>query len=321
MQTAPRPEHSFGADVPLETSFERRRSERPGPALQGSLRRARVADRVGDPRQAPGDPPRARVPVRRRSSAHRRRAGRRQDVARQGHRAIGRRNVAPHPVHARPAAVRRHRRVGLGSRTRRLRVPARRRVRQRRAGRRDQPRVAQDPVRVARGDGGAAGHRRRADLRAAVVRSSSSRRRTRSSSKAPIPCPRRSSTVSCSGCASAIPTATPSSRSSTRRTRARSHPKSSSRSPTPKAVAEWSHALGRVHVTPELQGYIVDIVEATRHHRDLLLGVSPRGALGLATRGPRARGERRPFLRRPRRHQAARRRRCSSTGSCCRPRR
>jgi MoxR-like ATPase len=48
-----------------------------------------------------------------------------------------------------------------------------------------------------------------------------------------------------------------------------------------KAVAAWSHALGQVHVAPELQGYIVDIVEASRHHRDLLLGVSPRGALGL----------------------------------------
>jgi MoxR-like ATPase len=46
-------------------------------------------------------------------------------------------------------------------------------------------------------------------------------------------------------------------------------------------MASWSRALGRVHVAPELQGYIVDIVEATRHHRDLLLGVSPRGALGL----------------------------------------
>lgn len=47
------------------------------------------------------------------------------------------------------------------------------------------------------------------------------------------------------------------------------------------AVAGWSKALGRVHVTRELQGYIIDIVEASRHHRDLLLGVSPRGALGL----------------------------------------
>jgi MoxR-like ATPase len=47
------------------------------------------------------------------------------------------------------------------------------------------------------------------------------------------------------------------------------------------SIAQWSHVLGRVHVTPELQGYIIDIVEASRHHRDLLLGVSPRGALGL----------------------------------------
>jgi MoxR-like ATPase len=46
-------------------------------------------------------------------------------------------------------------------------------------------------------------------------------------------------------------------------------------------VATWSKALGQVHVAPELQGYIVDIVEASRHHRDLVLGVSPRGALGL----------------------------------------
>jgi MoxR-like ATPase len=47
------------------------------------------------------------------------------------------------------------------------------------------------------------------------------------------------------------------------------------------AVATWSKALGQVHVAPELQGYIIDIVEASRHHRDLVLGVSPRGALGL----------------------------------------
>jgi MoxR-like ATPase len=46
-------------------------------------------------------------------------------------------------------------------------------------------------------------------------------------------------------------------------------------------VAGWIRELGRIHVSPELQGYIVDIVEATRHHRDLMLGVSPRGALAL----------------------------------------
>src|SRR2546423_2892903 len=46
-------------------------------------------------------------------------------------------------------------------------------------------------------------------------------------------------------------------------------------------VAGWIHELGRIHVAAELQAYIVDIVEATRHHRDLMLGVSPRGALAL----------------------------------------
>ena len=42
----------------------------------------------------------------------------------------------------------------------------------------------------------------------------------------------------------------------------------------------WGEVI-RVHVATELQGYIVDVVEATRHHRDLMLGVSPRGALAL----------------------------------------
>src|SRR5262249_47119743 len=46
-------------------------------------------------------------------------------------------------------------------------------------------------------------------------------------------------------------------------------------------VAGWVQELGRIHVATELQGYIVDLVESTRHHRDLMLGVSPRGALAL----------------------------------------
>jgi MoxR-like ATPase len=49
----------------------------------------------------------------------------------------------------------------------------------------------------------------------------------------------------------------------------------------PETVGGWIHELGRVHVATELQGYIVDVAEATRHHRDLMLGVSPRGALAL----------------------------------------
>src|SRR3954471_16980518 len=51
-------------------------------------------------------------------------------------------------------------------------------------------------------------------------------------------------------------------------------------------IASWSRELGKVHVAPELRGYIVDIVEASRHHRDLLLGLSPRGALVLQRAAP-----------------------------------
>jgi MoxR-like ATPase len=36
-----------------------------------------------------------------------------------------------------------------------------------------------------------------------------------------------------------------------------------------------------IHVAANVQGYIVDLVEASREHRDLALGVSPRGALAL----------------------------------------
>jgi MoxR-like ATPase len=43
-----------------------------------------------------------------------------------------------------------------------------------------------------------------------------------------------------------------------------------------------------VHVAPSLKGYIVDLAEATRRHRDLAIGVSPRAALGLQ-RASRAR--------------------------------
>ena len=69
--------------------------------------------RAGDPGQARAGPPRARLPLRRGPPPHRGRSRRRQDVARQGDRPLDRRDVAPHPVHARPPAVRRHRRVGL----------------------------------------------------------------------------------------------------------------------------------------------------------------------------------------------------------------
>ncbi|MDF1594526.1 MAG: MoxR family ATPase [Acidimicrobiia bacterium] len=37
----------------------------------------------------------------------------------------------------------------------------------------------------------------------------------------------------------------------------------------------------QVHVAPAVKGYIIDVVEATRHHDEVLLGASPRSALFL----------------------------------------
>ena len=87
--------------------------------------------------------------------------GRRQDDARQGAGPLDRLHRQADPVHARPAAVRRHRRLDLQPRDARVRVPPGRRVRQHRRRRRDQPGLAEDPVRAAGVHGGAAGHGRR----------------------------------------------------------------------------------------------------------------------------------------------------------------
>jgi MoxR-like ATPase len=46
-------------------------------------------------------------------------------------------------------------------------------------------------------------------------------------------------------------------------------------------VVAGAHAVADVHVADNLKAYIVDLVTATRQHRDLALGVSPRGALAL----------------------------------------
>ena len=77
------------------------------------------------------------------------------------------RHVRAHPVHARPAADRRHRALDLQPADARVRVPARSGLRERRARRRDQPRDAADAVGAARGDGGAPGDGRRCHARAA----------------------------------------------------------------------------------------------------------------------------------------------------------
>ena len=49
----------------------------------------------------------------------------------------------------------------------------------------------------------------------------------------------------------------------------------------PAELASARAAVGRVHVSPEITGYIVDLCRATRQSPSLLLGVSPRGATAL----------------------------------------
>jgi MoxR-like ATPase len=82
-------------------------------------------------------------------------------------------------------------------------------------------------------------------------------------------------------------------------------------------VLELQAAAGAVHVEPEVRDYVVALVRATRGHRDLALGASPRAALdllaaargrGAARRsGPRGAGGRpgpgRPGPRAPARHR------------------
>ena len=110
-----------------------------------------------------------------------------------------------HPVHARPDAERhhRHQRAGDGrGRTAPAALRARTGpdLRQHGAGRRDQPRHAEDAERAARGDAGARGDRSRARATRSRSRSSCSPPRTRSRWRAPTRCPKPSSIASCSRC-------------------------------------------------------------------------------------------------------------------------
>ena len=151
------------------------------------------------------------MPARRRPRAARGRARPRQDDAGAHARRGARPELLAHPVHARPDAGRhrRHQRHRRGrARRQALRVPAR--------ARSSRNIVLADEInratpktqsRAARGDAGAAGHRRQDDLPARRSRSSCSRRRTRSRWRAPIRCPRRSSTASSSSCSVDVPVA------------------------------------------------------------------------------------------------------------------
>ena len=126
--------------------------------------------------------------------------------------------LQPHPVHARLDAFGHHRhgshRGRQDHRPARAAIRARADLRQRHSRRRNQPHAAQNAGGAAGGDAGAPGDGRRQTAPACRSRSSSWRRKIRSSRKAPIRCPKPSSTGSCSTSTSAIPARTRNSRSS-----------------------------------------------------------------------------------------------------------
>ena len=137
-------------------------------------------------------------------------------------------------------------------------------VRQLRAGRRDQPRAGQGAVGAARGHAGAAGDAGGRDARAARRRSSCSRRRTRSSTRAPIRCPRRRSTASCSRSSSATRPRRRSRRSSRAWRARRTRPTRAARWRSPEQVLAARALLDEVYVDEKVLAYVVDLVFATR---------------------------------------------------------
>ena len=200
--------------------------------------------------------------------------------------------VQPHPVHARPDALATSPAPRSSRRTARpaqrafkfIRGPG---LRQHRPGRRDQPHAAQDAGRAAAGDAGEAGHRRRARPSRSSRRSSCWPRRTRSSRRAPIRCPRRSSTASCS-----------TSRSTTRprRRRSRSSPARPARHDADACrrvlsgadILRLQQTVRRVPVADHVVPYAVRLARATRPDSTAPAVRAGLGRLGRRARAPRS---------------------------------
>ena len=163
--------------------------------LRGGARR----DRTGRGRQALGAHADSHHRARPRPCADRGSSRPRQDVDCPVLRRRAGTRVHPRAVHARPAARGSARLDRLRHAVGALRVPPGADLHQPAARRRDQPDAAQDPGRAAGGDGRGPGEHRRRHPPAARRRSSSWPPTTRSSTRAPIRCPRRSWTASRSG--------------------------------------------------------------------------------------------------------------------------
>ena len=193
---------SHGRQPTNEWPSESLRSAHPSRARGRGGRAARARAGQGHRRPAarhPRDPD--RVPGRRPLPAARR-ARPRQDAAHQEAGRGGRPQVQPHPVHARPDAVRHPRRGGDrgGPRDRQARHPVHPRARSSRTSSSPTRSTARRRRRRRRCSRRCRSTRSRSTACASTSsgRCSCSRRRTRSSRKAPTRCPRRSSIASCS---------------------------------------------------------------------------------------------------------------------------
>ena len=199
---------------------------------------------------------------------------------------------------------RRHRHLGVRPGHRRVGVPSRADLRQRRARRRGEPRVAAHAGRAARADGGAPGHRRRRDAPAARSVLPRRDRRTRSAARARSRCPRASSTGSRWSARSGCPgrdaereildgeggiDALDAHRAGHDARRARGDDRRGARTCTART---------------SVLDYVLDVADATRNHPGVALGASPRASLSAAARRAGARDGDGPRLRVARRREA-----------------
>ena len=182
--------------------------------------------------------------------------------------------------------------------------------------RRDQPRAAEDAGGAARGDAGAAGHAWTARRTRSSRRSSSSPRRTRSSTRAPTRCPRRSSTASCSGPRSATRAPRRSGRCSSGASPGARTRSSSSRSSTGKTLLAMQSAVEDVHVSPSVGHYMVALVRAHARERERRRRRQPARVTGAAQALALPGRSRGPRLRHAGRRQGGGASRRSATGSC-----
>ena len=84
-------------------------------------------------------------------------------------------------------------------------------------------------------------------------------------------------------------------------------------------LASVRGAVAQIRLSDALVDYIVDVIRATREHRSIEIGASPRAANMLAAAARAYAALAGPRLRHPRRHQDARAAACCATGSRCRP--